>query len=317
MLGWREDNSWQSGALGLGHCEAIWWLIWSPLMLRSHLESTSDQTDHSLVTWGSHLVIVKVPYETVTMWRSWGGWPQLDFLWSLVAVQSLSQVRLFVTPWTAAHQASLSFTISQRVHWISDVGPLEGIYLEETPVYGSGTETWRQHTGRGCRLSSWFRHLLGASSLTRHKPGAGGFENEVPWRRKWQPTLLLLPREFHGWRSLLGYSPWGRKESDTERLHSLHSRGGELLIQRCSTLSQSWVLLRDSGNSAISKQVHSCPRSITHHSCDSWKVSLNFSIYHWKHGLQHLLFMAFTWNWTDVGTRGDSNRCSLWAPSYA
>ena len=33
----------------------------------------------------------------------------------IVVVQSLSQIRLFVTPWTAAHQASLSFTISQSV----------------------------------------------------------------------------------------------------------------------------------------------------------------------------------------------------------
>ena len=37
---------------------------------------------------------------------------------------------------------------------------------------------------------------------------------------KWQPTWVLLPGEVHGWRSLVGYSPWGRKESDTtERLH--------------------------------------------------------------------------------------------------
>ena len=28
------------------------------------------------------------------------------------------------------------------------------------------------------------------------------------WRRQWQPTPLLLPREFHGWRSLIGCSPW-------------------------------------------------------------------------------------------------------------
>ena len=43
---------------------------------------------------------------------------------------------------------------------------------------------------------------------------------KIPWKRKWQPTLLLLPRKLHGWRSLVGYSPWGRKESDTtERLH--------------------------------------------------------------------------------------------------
>ena len=32
------------------------------------------------------------------------------------------------------------------------------------------------------------------------------------WRRKWLPTPVLLPGEFHGQRSLLGYSPWGRKE---------------------------------------------------------------------------------------------------------
>ena len=31
-----------------------------------------------------------------------------------------------------------------------------------------------------------------------------------PW--KWHPTLVLLPGESHGWRSLVGYSPWGRKE---------------------------------------------------------------------------------------------------------
>ena len=35
----------------------------------------------------------------------------------------------------------------------------------------------------------------------------------IPWRRKWQLTPVFLPREFHGQRSLMGYSPWGRKES--------------------------------------------------------------------------------------------------------
>ena len=39
-------------------------------------------------------------------------------------------------------------------------------------------------------------------------------------RRQWQPTLVLLPGKSHGQRSLVGCSPWGRKESDTtERLH--------------------------------------------------------------------------------------------------
>ena len=41
-------------------------------------------------------------------------------------------------------------------------------------------------------------------------------------RRQWQPTPVLLPGKSHGWRSLVGYSPSGCKESDTtERLHVL------------------------------------------------------------------------------------------------
>ena len=39
-------------------------------------------------------------------------------------------------------------------------------------------------------------------------------------RRQWHPTPVLLPRESHGWRNLVGYSPWDRWESDmTEWLH--------------------------------------------------------------------------------------------------
>jgi len=43
---------------------------------------------------------------------------------------------------------------------------------------------------------------------------------KIPWRRKWQSTPAFLPGKSHGRRSLIGYSPWGRKESDTtDRLH--------------------------------------------------------------------------------------------------
>ena len=35
-----------------------------------------------------------------------------------------------------------------------------------------------------------------------------------PWRKKWQPTPVFLPGEFHGQRSLVGYSPWGCKGLD-------------------------------------------------------------------------------------------------------
>ena len=32
---------------------------------------------------------------------------------------------------------------------------------------------------------------------------------KIPWRRKWQPTPVILPGEFRGQRSLEGYGPWG------------------------------------------------------------------------------------------------------------
>ena len=38
-------------------------------------------------------------------------------------------------------------------------------------------------------------------------------------RRQWHPTPILLPGKSHGWRSLVGCSPWGREELDrTEQL---------------------------------------------------------------------------------------------------
>ena len=40
--------------------------------------------------------------------------------------------------------------------------------------------------------------------------------HEALWRRRWQPTPVFLPGEFHGQRSPAAYSPWGHKESDTK-----------------------------------------------------------------------------------------------------
>ena len=37
---------------------------------------------------------------------------------------------------------------------------------------------------------------------------------EDPWSRKWQPTSVFLPGKSHRQRILMGWSPWGRKESD-------------------------------------------------------------------------------------------------------
>ena len=74
-----------------------------------------------------------------------------------------------------------------------------------------------------------FLYLSGMASLvaqtvkrlpTMRETWVRSWIGKIPWRRKWQPTPVFLPGKSHGLRSLVGYSPRGRKESDTtERLH--------------------------------------------------------------------------------------------------
>ena len=79
--------------------------------------------------------------------------------------------------------------------------------------------------------------------LQCRRPRFNLWVGKMPWRRKWQPTPVLLPGKFHGWRSLGGYSPWGRKEWDTtERLHFHFSTN--LMICMCFLLHFLSLLLK-------------------------------------------------------------------------
>ena len=76
-------------------------------------------------------------------------------------------------------------------------------------------------------LQHTVRSFPGGSAVKNQPANAGdvGFNPWVgksPWRREWLPTLAFLPGEFHGQRSLVGYSPWGCKESDKTEQQTLH-----------------------------------------------------------------------------------------------
>ena len=104
-----------------------------------------------------------------------------------------SCVWLFVTLWTIVHEAPLFMGFSRQEHWSGLPCPSPG----DLPDLGIEPAS-----------------LLSLPSLAL----AGAFF--TTWRRQWQPTPVLLPGKSHGRRNLVGYSPWGRKESDTtERLH--------------------------------------------------------------------------------------------------
>ena len=69
---------------------------------------------------------------------------------------------------------------------------------------------WSFFGGSVVKASAWNVGDRGSIPGPGRSPGEG----------KWQPTSVLLPGESHGGRSLVGYSPWGRKESNrTEQLH--------------------------------------------------------------------------------------------------
>ena len=54
--------------------------------------------------------------------------------------------------------------------------------------------------------------------------GLDPWVGKLPWRRKWQPTWVFLPGESPGQRSLVGYSPWSHRESDTTEWLNNHNK---------------------------------------------------------------------------------------------
>ena len=53
---------------------------------------------------------------------------------------------------------------------------------------------------------------LADSAMEGIKHGFNPWVWKIPWRREWLPTTVFLPKEFHGQRSLMGYSPWDHRE---------------------------------------------------------------------------------------------------------
>ena len=111
-------------------------------------------------------------------------------------VKSLSPVRLFETPRTAAYQAPLSMGFSRQEYW-------SGVPLPSPKINGQRSQI----------------DIL-KKKKQRHYFANKGPSSQGYWRRQWHPTPVLWPGKSHGQRSLVGCRPWGREESDmTEQLH--------------------------------------------------------------------------------------------------
>ena len=97
---------------------------------------------------------------------------------------------------------------------------------------------WKHlHFWAWVKRNMWLPWCLRWYSVCRQcgRPKFNPWVRKISWRRKWQPTPVLLPEKSYGQRSLVGYSPWGRKESDmTERLHFHFERGVAVPVGQCT-----------------------------------------------------------------------------------
>ena len=107
-------------------------------------------------------------------------------------------------------QMFISFLFSFAFRF-SSLDPAHTLILSATPPL----ETAEKRRIQDCYCLDPYRILLpDYITFVCLKYGRPRFEpwvGKIPWRRKCQSTPVLLPGKSHGRRSLVGYSPWGRR----------------------------------------------------------------------------------------------------------
>ena len=111
-------------------------------------------------------------------------------------------------------------------------------------------------------LPSWLRGWR--TCLQCRRPRFDPWVGKIPWRRKWQPTLVFLPGECHGQRSLVGDGPCDGKGSDTTELLTFsvfsHPAGSRLTSHASLSFHfREWVHPGDRGTFCIPQ----CSSSLT------------------------------------------------------
>ena len=171
------------------------------LVLKWHLDSTTVVGFTATLSTGSPTPLIQKPrfWDTLRVPRIY---PE-DTCESTVLLFSRSVMSDSLWPHGLQHDRLYCLSLSSRA--CSDLCPL----------------SWWCHTTilSSVPFSSWLQSFPASGYFLMSRLFASGI-GVSSWRRQWHPTPVLLLGKSHGWRSLVGCSPWGHKESDTtERLH--------------------------------------------------------------------------------------------------
>ena len=167
--------------------------------------------------WEDPLEEGMATYSSILAWKN----PQGQR--SLVGYSPQCRQELDTTEWLSIHTHihtrlyMLSFSLLGVNHTFSvyyiicaKLNTTIHLYSEKAMAPHSSTVAWKipwmEEPGRLQSMGSLRVRHDWATSLS--------LSTFMHWRRKWQPTPVLLPGESHGWRSLVGCSPWGHTESD-------------------------------------------------------------------------------------------------------
>ena len=110
----------------------------------------------------------------------------------------------------------------QRIRWLDGITDSMDMSVSKLWKMVKGLEAWHTAvpgvTKSQTQLSHW------TTTKTNIFPQLRFFQvtYRQMWRRQWHPTPVLLPGKSHGWRRLVGCSPWGRWELDTTQWLHFH-----------------------------------------------------------------------------------------------
>ena len=113
--------------------------------------------------------------------------------------------------------ATHSSVLVWRIPWTQEPGGLQGY----PPGHKESGMTEATAYARGHSMAQRVKNL--PAMQEPQETWVLSQDQKNPLEEAWQPTPIFLPQKSHGQRSLVGYSPWGHKESDTIEQLSTHA----------------------------------------------------------------------------------------------